>query len=195
MCLKRINWFKILILKESFPWRTLHKMLKLYEKWLNGEIVIHKLHIEQNKIYLFKKFFQSSYKLLEGFTGCSDGKESTCNVEDKGSVPGLGRSLGEGNGKPLQYSCLENLMDRGAWWATSHEVANSWIRLRDYTFTFHFHKVQTIGIKKKYCYPTCPWQIYIKQKRKEKWKAPIYFQSSRKRYVIRRQCLLELPPF
>ena len=63
MCLKRINWFKMLILKESFPWRTLHKMLKLYEKWLNGEIVIHKLHIEQNKIYLFiylKKFFKAA---------------------------------------------------------------------------------------------------------------------------------------
>ena len=49
------------------------------------------------------------------FPGGSDGKESTCNVGDPGSTPGLGRSLGEVNGNPLQYSCLENSMDKGAW--------------------------------------------------------------------------------
>ena len=48
-----------------------------------------------------------------GFPGGSDSKESACNVGDPGSVPGLGRSPGEGNGNPLQYSCLENSMDRG----------------------------------------------------------------------------------
>ena len=48
----------------------------------------------------------------------SVGKESACNAGDLGSVPGLGRSPGEGNGNPLQHSCLENPMDRGAWWAT-----------------------------------------------------------------------------
>ena len=46
--------------------------------------------------------------------------------------------LGEGNGTPLQYSCLENPMDGGAWWATVHGVAKSWTRLGDFTFTFHF---------------------------------------------------------
>ena len=46
------------------------------------------------------------------------------DVRDKGSVPGLGRSLGVGNGIPLQYSCLEKSMDRGAWWATVHEITN-----------------------------------------------------------------------
>ena len=46
---------------------------------------------------------------------------------------------GEGNGTPLQYSCLENPMDGGAWWATVHGVAKSWTRLSDFTFTFHFH--------------------------------------------------------
>ena len=50
--------------------------------------------------------------------GGSDGKESTCNAGDLSLVPGLGRSLGEGNGYPLWYSCLKNFMDRGAWWAT-----------------------------------------------------------------------------
>ena len=49
------------------------------------------------------------------FPGGSDGKASVYNVGDPGSIPGLGRSLGEGNGNPLQYSCLENPMDRGAW--------------------------------------------------------------------------------
>ena len=52
-------------------------------------------------------------------------KESACCAGDLGSIPVLGRSLGEGNGNPLQYSCLENPMDRGAWWATVHRVAKS----------------------------------------------------------------------
>ena len=52
-----------------------------------------------------------------GFPGGSDGKESACNERDPGSIPGWRRSSGEGNGNPLQYSCLENPMDRGAWWA------------------------------------------------------------------------------
>ena len=57
------------------------------------------------------------------FPGGSDGKASTYNVGDLGSIPGSGRSPGEGNGNPLQYSCLENPMDGGAWWATVHGVA------------------------------------------------------------------------
>ena len=57
------------------------------------------------------------------FPGGSDGKASACNVGDPGSIPGLGRSPGEGNGNPLQYSCLENPIDGGAWWATVHGVA------------------------------------------------------------------------
>ena len=54
-----------------------------------------------------------------GFPGGSDGKESACNARDLGSIPGSGRCPEEGNGNPLQYSYLENSMDRGAWWATS----------------------------------------------------------------------------
>ena len=69
-------------------------------------------------------------KLHEGiFPGGSDGKESACNAGDLCLIPGLGRSLGEGNGYPLQYSCLENSTDRGAWWATLHRVAKSQTRL------------------------------------------------------------------
>jgi len=55
--------------------------------------------------------------------GGSGGKEPACHVGDLGLIPGLRRSPGEGNGNPLQYSCLENPMDRGAWWVTVHGVA------------------------------------------------------------------------
>ena len=60
-----------------------------------------------------------------GFPSGSDGKESTCNAGNLGSIPGLGRSSGEGLGSPLQYSCLENPMDRGAWQNTVHGVTES----------------------------------------------------------------------
>ena len=60
-----------------------------------------------------------------GFPGGSDGKESACNAGDPGSIPGEGRFPGEGNGNLLQYSCLENSMDRGAWWAKVHGVTKS----------------------------------------------------------------------
>ena len=70
--------------------------------------------------------------LYGGFPGGSDSKESACNLGDLGSTPGWGRSLEEGNGNPLQYSCLENSMDRlqsvlyeGAWQTTVHGVAES----------------------------------------------------------------------
>ena len=55
---------------------------------------------------------------------------------DLDSIPGMKRYPGEGNGNALQYSCLENCMDRGAWWATVHGIAKSWIELGDFTFTF-----------------------------------------------------------
>ena len=60
------------------------------------------------------------------FPGGLDGKESTYNAKDLGSIPGLGRFPGGGRGNPLQYSCLEKPMDRGAWWATVHGVTKSW---------------------------------------------------------------------
>ena len=66
-----------------------------------------------------------------GFPGGSDGKQSACNVGDLGSIPGSGRSPGKRNGYPLQYSCLENPMDRGAWRATVHRVTKSRTWLSD----------------------------------------------------------------
>ena len=62
---------------------------------------------------------------LYSFPGGSDGKESACNAGDSGSIPGSGKFPGEGNGNPLQYSCLKSPMDRGTWWAIGHGVAKS----------------------------------------------------------------------
>ena len=65
------------------------------------------------------------FRQLKDFPGSSDNKESACSAGDPGSIPGLGRSPGGRNGNSLQYSCLENPMDRGAWWVTVHGVAKS----------------------------------------------------------------------
>ena len=83
-----------------------------------------------------------------GFSGSSDSKESACNAGDLSSIPGSGISSGEGNGTPLQYSCLENPMDGGALWATVHGVEKSWTRLSDFTFTFLSHLCHSLD-------PTC----------------------------------------
>ena len=66
---------------------------------------------------------EAEHRRKIGFPGGSDGKESACDAGDLGLIPGSGRSPGEGNGKPLQYSCLENPMDGGAWQAVVHGVA------------------------------------------------------------------------
>ena len=76
---------------------------------------------------------------VAGFPGGSDGKESACNSRDPRSLLGSGRSPGGGNGNSLQYSCLENSMDRGTWWATVHEITkrHDWATN---TFTFTVFK-------------------------------------------------------
>ena len=89
------------------------------------------LLLPQKTSFLFSIFSPSHRFLLIivlGFLGASDGEESACNAGDPDSIPGSERSPGEGNGNPLQYSCLENPMDRGAWRATVHEVAMSQTR-------------------------------------------------------------------
>ena len=86
---------------------------------------------------LVEKHLMMYVNIFLGFPSSTDGKESACNAGDSGSIPGWGRSPGEWNGNPLQYSCLENSVDRGAWWATVHGVAKSqhdWATNR-----FHFH--------------------------------------------------------
>ena len=64
--------------------------------------------------------------VYEGVHGGSDNKESACNEGEAGLIPVSGRSPGKGNGYPLQYSSLENSVDRGPWWATAHGIAKSW---------------------------------------------------------------------
>ena len=77
---------------------------------------------------------------------------SACNAGDLGSIPGSGRSPGEGNDTPLQYSCLENPMDGGAWWVTVYGVTESQTRLSHFTFTFTSHTecvfIFTVGVRK-----------------------------------------------
>ena len=90
-----------------------------------------------------------------GFPGGSEVKASASNEGDPGSIPGLGRSPGEGNDNPLQYSCLENPMDREAWQATVHGVAKSQTRLSDFTHSnvcliFKYKKLMTkFGLEPK----------------------------------------------
>ena len=89
-----------------------------------------------NKIIIKTIFLGLNCNLVLG-SGGSDGKESACNAGHQGSIPGSGRSHGEGNGYPLQYSCLENSMDRGAWQATVHRVTKSQTQLSNLHFHFH----------------------------------------------------------
>ena len=81
--------------------------------------------------WIFTKYL-STGKYVYGFPGGSEVKASACNAGDLGSIPGSGRSPGEGNGNPLQYSCLENPMDGGVWWATVHGVTKSRTRLNEW---------------------------------------------------------------
>ena len=75
--------------------------------------------------FVFILLFRNCLRASLGIPYSSVGKESACSAGDPGSIPGLGRYPGEGNGNPLQYPCLENLRDRGAWWAAVHGVAKS----------------------------------------------------------------------
>jgi len=99
----------------------------------------------------------------EGFPSGSDGKESAYNAGDPGSISGSGRCLGEGNGHPLQYSCLENSMDRGTWQATIHRVTELDMTGR---LTLSFSWTQKIHIRIngleffKYSLVPLPWNHY-----------------------------------
>ena len=80
------------------------------------------------------------------FPGGSDGKASLYNAGDQGSNPGSGRSAGEGNSNPLQYYCLENPMNRGAWKATVHGVSKSRTRLSNFTCLLAYHSIPNGGL-------------------------------------------------
>ena len=99
------------------------------------------------RVYLFTHHLKSIFLFVCVICCGSEGKASACNAGNLGSIPGSGRSPGEGNGNPLQYSCLENSMDWGAWWATVHGVAESdtpvWLH-------FHFHYLTKLFILSYY---------------------------------------------
>ena len=86
---------------------------------------------EERELAFTFVYYRQIIKLPEfkGFPGGSDGKESACNAGDLGLIPQSGRYPGKGSDNPLQYSCLESLMDRGAWWATVYGVIKSWTQL------------------------------------------------------------------
>ena len=88
-----------------------------------------KLGKEYIKVVYCHPVYLTYIQSTSGFPGGSDVKASACNAGDLGLIPGLGRYPGEGNGNPLQYSCLENPMDRGAWCTIVHGVAKSRTRL------------------------------------------------------------------
>ena len=105
-------------------------------------------------------FWSSPSSGYPGFPGGSDGKASACNVGDLGLIPGLGRSPGEGNDNPFQYSCLENPVDGGAWQATVHGVAKSWTPLSSFTFFLSFsYPVDKRGKQTRHHDPWCERRI------------------------------------
>ena len=95
-----------------------------------------------------KYIFNHIFPYYDDFPGGSDGKASAYNVGDLGMNPGSGRSPGEENSNPLQYSFLENPMDGGAWQTTVHGVAKSRTLQRDFTF-FHFPCYRLVHVKRE----------------------------------------------
>ena len=116
-CLSYCSVQSLCFSDENAVWKTSDKYTDAENKWADPKGKRGETNGRQIDIYI---------RLCS-----SDGKEFACNAGDPGSIPGSGRSPGEGNGNLLQYSCLENPMDRGAWWAVVHGVAKSQIRLSD----------------------------------------------------------------
>ena len=86
-------------------------------------IIVMIMIIKTDNNFIMLYMYQVITFIYTGFPGGTDGKEPACNAGDLGSIPRLARSSREGNGTSFQYSCLENPIDRGAWWATVHGVA------------------------------------------------------------------------
>ena len=120
--------------KVHMHWRNFAGLLRWQEKCIEGGYLW-----ELQKIGRIIGFYKR-YSFMSCFVGFPSGLEvkvSACNVGDLGLIPGLGWFFGEGNGNPLQYSCLENPMDGGAWWATAHGVTKSQTWLSHFT-SLHF---------------------------------------------------------
>ena len=123
----RGSW-RATVQKVAKSWTQL-KRLSTYTHTFFFRFFPHKGHyrvespVLQRSLLIIYFIYSNVYTLIPGFPCGPDGKESACNARDSGSIPQLRRSPGEGNGNPLQYSGLENSMDRGDWRATVHEVA------------------------------------------------------------------------
>ena len=118
------------------------KIILIWKEWKKGNLC---------KIRQKKESFQVSW----------NAKESACNSRDQGSIPGLGRSPGEGSSSPLQYSCLEDPMDRRAWWSIVHGVAKSCTWLSNYRFHFFFNLDIKLANNKNYHCITYKALLYI----------------------------------
>ena len=133
----------LFIVQLSYPYMTTGKTIALTRWTFSGKVM--------------SLLFNMLFRLVMSFSGDSDGKASAYNAGDPGSIPGSGKSPGEGNGNPFQYSCLENPMDRGAWWATVHGVAKSQTRLSDFTHTHtHTHRLVIAFLPRSKCL-LIPW--------------------------------------
>ena len=114
--------------EDLTPWlvdgpMSSHDLIPMYVCILIATFLKDTSHINLGLPTCMTSFYFSH--CFKGFSGGSDSEEFTCNAGDLGLIPGSRRSPGEGNGYPLQYSCLENPMDRGAWWAIGHGVTKS----------------------------------------------------------------------
>ena len=143
-------WFSFL--HDWIPYHSIFYICKYlyFSDWasLVAQLVKNSSAIQETPVWLLGQ--QTSWRrdrlltpVFLGFPGGSGGKESACNVGDLGLIPGLGRSPGEWNGYPLQYSCLENSTDRGAWQTTVHGVPKNWTQLSNFHFYFSDDRVNT----------------------------------------------------
>ena len=121
----------------SFKW-TLEKSLPCLSHWVLLWLLRLFTYLGCAGSSFLRVVFLQLQRALSSWTSpvAQKAKASAYNSGDLGLIPGLGRFPGEGNGNPLQYSCLENPMDGGAWWATVHGVAKSQTRLSNFNFTF-----------------------------------------------------------
>ena len=145
-----------------------------------------------------ESYLQSTVGTLKVFPGDSDSKESACNAEDPDLIPGSGRSLGKGNGNPLQYSCLENFKDRGLWQATVHRVTRVRQDWLPNTFTFSLSKCTIQVMQLNHPQTTPPSQSVEKlssmksipsaKKVGDHWKSLLYFTGSKLSLWKLKQC-------
>ena len=126
---QRMRWLDDITDSMDMSLLSSGSLSKLWELVMDREAWHTGVHEVTRSQTWLSNWTELNWFYYKGFPWGSDGKESAYNVGDLGSIPELGRPPGEGNDSPLQYFCLENSMDRGAWWAIVYGVTNSWTRL------------------------------------------------------------------